>query len=413
MNTTNKKISWVHLTSRIKQLLVAVLSVTFGISMFVFMNSFMSGVNDAQAEITFTSMPHIKIYNDLNSDVPVLLPKPKGSNTIVMVNNARNIRYSEGIKNANPIVEAVSKNNQVTGVTVQLNQNVFIRNGVSKYSVNLSGVDVENENRVFNTAQYMISGNFFDLEKRSDGILVGSKLAKNLGVNLGDNVNIITSDGVSKIFKIIGIFETGSAATDRAKVMVSIHTARQLFSKNRNYATDIMVNIEDFNKAIKVAKKMSNLTNYKVEAWQEGNAQLNSANIIRDLLAIAVSFTILIVAGFGIYNIMNMTVNEKIREIAILKAMGFNGKDIVEIFLMQSVAIGVIGGIAGLLLGYVISSIVSHIPFKIASFNSLPINFNLSDYIVAFFFGLIITIIAGYLPARKASKVDPVEILRG
>jgi len=73
----------------------------------------------------------------------------------------------------------------------------------------------------------------------------------------------------------------------------------------------------------------------------------------------------------------------------------------------------VIGGVSGLLLGYIISLIVNSIPFKIASFDSLPINFNPSDYILAFFFGLIITIIAGYLPARKASKVDPVSILRG
>ena len=410
---TNKKISWVHLTSKIKQLLVAVLSVTFGISMYVFMNSFMSGVNDAQAQITFTSMSHIKIYNDLATEVPVLLPQPKDSNTIVMVNNARNIRYSEGIKNAEPIIEAVSKYKEVTNATVQLNQNVFIRNGVTKYSVSLSGIDVDNENQVFNTSQYMIAGNFFDLKKQNDGIFIGSKLAKNLGVNMGDNVNIVTSDGISKIFKIIGIFETGSAGTDRGKAMISIRTARQLFSKNKDYATDILINIDNFKKAAEVAKKMSGVTNYKIESWQEGNSQLDSANIIRDLLAIAVSFTILIVAGFGIYNIMNMTVNEKIREIAILKAMGFNGKDIVEIFLTQSIVIGVIGGVSGLLLGYIISLIVNSIPFKIASFDSLPINFNPSDYILAFFFGLIITIIAGYLPARKASKVDPVSILRG
>ncbi|MGC3979350.1 MAG: FtsX-like permease family protein [Paludibacteraceae bacterium] len=410
---TNKKISWVHLTSKIKQLLVAVLSVTFGISMYVFMNSFMSGVNDAQAEITFTSMPHIKIYNDLASEVPVLLPQPKDSNTVVMVNNARNIRYSEGIKNAEPIIEAVSRYKEVTSVTAQLNQNVFIRNGVTKYSVSLSGIDVDNENQVFNTSQYMIAGNYFDLNKQNDGIFIGSKLAKNLGVNMGDNVNIVTSDGISKIFKIIGIFETGSAGTDRGKAMISIRTARQLFSKNKNYATDIMINVTDFKKATEVAKKMSGVTNYKIESWQEGNSQLDSVNIIRDLLAMAVSFTILIVAGFGIYNIMNMTVNEKIREIAILKAMGFNGKDIVEIFLTQSIVIGGIGGISGLLLGYVISLIVNSIPFKIASFDSLPINFKPSDYILAFFFGLIITIIAGYLPAYKASKVDPVSILRG
>jgi lipoprotein-releasing system permease protein len=130
-------------------------------------------------------------------------------------------------------------------------------------------------------------------------------------------------------------------------------------------------------------------------------------------LAIAVSLTILIVAGFGIYNIMNMTVNEKIKEIAILKAIGFNGKDVIEIFLTQSVAIGLIGGLVGLFLGNIIVQMLDIVPFTIASHNTLPVEYNIKDYILAFSFGTIITLIAGYLPSRKASKVDPVEILRG
>ncbi len=155
------------------------------------------------------------------------------------------------------------------------------------------------------------------------------------------------------------------------------------------------------------------MTDYKVEAWQEGNAQLDSANVLRNILAVAVSFTILIVAGFGIYNIMNMTVNEKIKEIAILKAMGFNSSDIVEIFLTQSVIIGLIGGFTGLAFGYIVSMIVDQIPFKIGSFTTLPIDYSPTDYVLAFVFGLLITAIAGYLPARNASKIDPVAILRG
>lgn len=409
----NKKIAWTHLTAKVRQLLVAALSVTFGISMYVFLNSFVSGVNTAQSEITFSSMGHIKIYNDLPTEVPVLLPKPGDSNTIAMVSNARNIRYTEGIKNSAPIIEALTTFKEVTGVTQQVNENVFVRNGVTKYSANLSGVDVENEDHLFKASQYMVEGNYFDLEKRSDGIILGSRLAQNLGVGMDDNVTVLTSDGTSKIFKIIGVFETGSATTDKAKAMVSIHTARQLFSENKSFATDILINIKNFEKAVKVAREISGVTQYKVEPWQEGNSQLDSANVIRNLLAVTISLTILIVAGFGIYNIMNMTVNEKIREIAILKAMGFNGNDIVEIFLTQSVIIGIIGGIVGLVIGNVISRIIDEIPFKIATFTTLPIDYKPSDYILAFIFGIIITIIAGYLPAKKASKLDPVSILRG
>lgn len=410
---TNQKISWVHLTSKVRQLLVAVLSVTFGISMYIFMNGFMSGVNKAQTEITFTSMAHLKIYNDLKDDVPILLPKSKDENIIQIVNNARNIQYTEGIKNTEPIIEALQNYEEVASITEQLNETVFLRNGITQQNANLSEIEIENEDQLFGTSKYMTEGNLFDLDTSSDGIILGTKLAKSLGVGMDNNITLITSSGVTKVYKIIGLIETGSNSIDKTRALISIQKARQLFSKNQNYATEILVNIKNYNEANEVTKKIAPITTYKVESWTEGNSQLDSANILRDILAIAVSLTILIVAGFGIYNIMNMTVNEKIKEIAILKAMGFNGKDIVEIFLTQSVVIGFLGGLVGMILGNLISQIISRIPFKIASLSTLPIDFKISDYVMAFFFGIIITLIAGYLPARKASQIDPVEIIRG
>ena len=410
---TNQKIAKVHLTSRFRQLLVAVLSVCFGISMYIAMNSFMAGVNNIQTEITFTSMSHIKIYNDLVEDITSIVPKPQDDSTILMVNNAKNIQYTEGIKNADAIKDKLLNLSEINDVALQLNENVFIRNGVSKTSASLSGIETINENELFETAKYIIEGNLSELDKRSDGIILGVGLAQTIGVKTGNTIFLTTSDGISKTFKVIGLLESGSKGTDKTRALISIQTARQLFSKNRSYATDVLVNTYDYNNARAVAKKISALTDYKVESWQEGNDQLVSSSLLRDILAISVSLTILIVAGFGIYNIMNMTVNEKIKEIAILKAMGFNGKDIIEIFLTQSVAIGLIGGFVGLFLGNGIVQILDIVPFKIASHNTLPVVYNAKDYILAFVFGVVITLIAGYLPSRKASKVDPVEILRG
>ncbi len=411
--STNQRIAGVLLTSRLRQLLVAVLSVTFGISMYVFMNSFMEGVNSKQTEITFTSMSHIKIYNDLPTEVTPILPDPQDKEAVLMVNNARNIRYTEGIKNAEAIKTALADVETITGLTTQLNQNVFIRNGVTQTSANLSGIETQSENQLFHTAAYMVEGDFFDLDKRSNGIILGTGLAQRIGVGTGDNILLVTSEGISKAFKVIGLMETGAGAADRTRAIVSMQTARQLFSKNKSYTTEVLINIENYVEAKEVAAEISTLTDYQVDAWQEGNSQLDSANVLRDIIAVAVSLTILIVAGFGIYNIMNMTVNEKIKEIAILKAMGFNGKDVIEIFLTQSVVIGLIGGFTGLILGNIIVRIVDRIPFEIASLDTLPVVYRPIDYAMAFGFGIIITFLAGYLPARKASKIDPVDILRG
>lgn len=410
---TNFKIANAHLTSRVKQTLVAILSVTFGISMYIFMNSFMTGVNDTQTGLAFSTLAHIRIYNDIPKDNTDLYTGQLDRRTLVNVRNPKVIKYTEGIKNSEKILNMLDTVPKITGVTPQLNINVFFRNGATKVNGMLSGIDVVNEDRLFGTAQYVVQGDWMDLERRSDGILLGSGLAQKLSLSLDDNVVVTTQEGITKNYKVIGIVETTLASVDNTKAYIRIGFARQLISKNMGYVTDIQMNLEDYNDTQELSDRLSKLTAYKVEPWQEANGQLEAANKLRNIIAIAVSLTILIVAGFGIYNIMNMTVNEKIREIAILKAMGFDGKDIIQIFLTQSIIIGILGGFVGIVFGYLVSLAVNHIPFKIASLETLPITYRTHDYILAFVFGLITTYIAGYLPARKASKVDPVEIIRG
>lgn len=408
--TVNNKISWIHLTSKPRQLIVAALSVTFGISMYVFMNSFTHGVNKAQTELTFNAMSHIKVYNDLPAEERVRPHVP--SDTIFFTSNQKRVSHTEGIKNTDPIKRILESQPDITAMTEQLNENVFFRNGALKVNGVLSGIDVENENRLFKTAQYMQTGDLSELDRRIDGIVLATGLAGKIGAAVGDAVYLTTTSGVSRIYKVIGVLETGTASIDRTKALISIAAARSLLSKNRSYATDVLANVRDYNDARAIVHAVSSAIPYKTEPWQEGNTQLESANILRDMLSITVSASILIVAGFGIYNIMNITVNEKMQEIAILKAIGFDGHDIVGIFLTQSLIIGLIGGTSGLLLGYAISAIIDYTPFRIASLTTLPISYEFADYALALAFGLITTFLAGYLPARKASKIDPVEILR-
>jgi len=289
----------------------------------------------------------------------------------------------------------------------------FFRSGSKKINGLISGVEVANEDKIFNNSQKVIQGNWFDLNYRKSGIILGKVLAENLGVKVNDNINILTSDGISKNLVVVGIIETSIKEVDKSKAYINIASARQILSKNQDYASDILVNIKDKEKTEPLIKRIVPVIPYQVESWQVANQQLVAMTQIRNILAIAVSLAILLVAGFGIYNIMNMTINEKIKEIAILKAMGFSGGDIKTIFLSQAVIIGIVGDILGVLLGYFISMSVNQVPFEIAGLKTLPIQFSVADFILAIAFGVITTLLAGYFPASKASKIDPVNIIRG
>ncbi len=123
-----------------------------------------------------------------------------------------------------------------------------------------------------------------------------------------------------------------------------------------------------------------------------------------------------LVSGFGIYNILNMIIYEKLDTIAILKAIGFNSQDVNRIFITIALSIGIVGGGVGLLFGFLASMAIDSAPFETAALPTIktfPVDYNPKYYLIGGVFSLITTYLAGFFPARKASSVDPVEIIRG
>ena len=165
-----------------------------------------------------------------------------------------------------------------------------------------------------------------------------------------------------------------------------------------------------------VAPGMSKAFGYTAEDWQTANATFLLGVMIRNILTYTVSITLLTVAGFGIYNILNMTIINKMKDIAILKATGFPGKDVRLIFMIQSMAIGLLGSLLGLCIGFSLAYLISQAPFdggEFVTIDKFPVNFKAKYYIIGVVFGVATTALAGYMPSRKAANIDPIEILRG
>ncbi|MDR2968475.1 MAG: FtsX-like permease family protein, partial [Tannerellaceae bacterium] len=137
---------------------------------------------------------------------------------------------------------------------------------------------------------------------------------------------------------------------------------------------------------------------------------------LNDIVFRCIAASILLVAGFGIFNILNMMIYEKMKDISIIKAMGFTDSDVRLIFMMQALTIGFSGAVAGLLSGFLLSWAITFLPFEsdlFVSMEHMPMCYDILYYILGLCFGLLTTAVAGYLPSRKASRLDPVTILRG
>jgi lipoprotein-releasing system permease protein len=241
-------------------------------------------------------------------------------------------------------------------------------------------------------------------------------VALKLLADIGDVVQVTTSKGDRLSLKVVGFFQSGIADYDKVQSYASIATVQKLLGKSNNYITDIQIKLKDLNQAPAVAKEYAKLFDADAEDIQTANSQFETGSFIRTLISYVVGITLLIVAGFGIYNILNMMIYEKMDTIAILKATGFSGSDVRKIFLGIALTIGLIGGLVGLLLGFGLSLLIDQIPFNTSALPTIktyPVNYNPVYYTIGIVFALITTYFAGFFPARKASRIDPVVIIRG
>jgi lipoprotein-releasing system permease protein len=216
--------------------------------------------------------------------------------------------------------------------------------------------------------------------------------------------------------KVVGYFQSGLQDIDKVQSYASISTAQKILGKTNNYITDIQIKLNDINQAPEIAREFSLIFEVDAVDIQTANSQFETGSDIRTLISYAVGITLLIVAGFGIYNILNMMIFEKMDSIAILKATGFSGKEVQKVFILIALSIGIVGGLFGLLFGFVFSFIIDNLPFNTAAIPSVttfPVNYDLKFYLIGTLFSIITTYFAGYFPAKKASKIDPVIIIRG
>lgn len=403
----NTEIAKTYIISNKKLTAVAAAGVVLGMSIYIFMNSMLVGFDKSSSASIFKTTSHIRVYKD--DEISKVLVKNSNENYLII--NPKIVPSNNTIINPKLISETILKQPEVTVVTPQVSVNVFYNNGKSQISGLAIGIKPEEANVMYNIKSFMAEGNFDLLKSNPNGIIIGSGIAEKMNAKIGDNINLTSSKSVIKTYKVVGIFKTNNSKVDKSNSYVNLASSQQLLKEGASYITDINVNIVDPEKAKAIAEKISNITGYKAEGWKEANETFMAANKMRKMIITFVSLTILLVAGFGIYNILNMTVSQKINDIAILKAMGFKGKDVIRIFVTQAVTIGIMGVIGGMIMATVLITFLKKV-YVGGDIGYFPIDYEPTKYLQGVVIGLVITFFAGYIPAKKAAKVDPVTIFR-
>lgn len=402
-----------HLLARKRQSIVSLSGIVIGVGFFLAISSLMQGSQNDFIRRLIDNSPHITVSDDFREvkKQPVF-DLYKGG--MVELRSVKPQTETRGIRGYKKTLEELKQNPNIQ-VSASLSTQAILNFAGRDQSLSLSGMVPEDIRAVTTIDDYMIRGSIDDLISNRNGIIVGEPLLEKLSIDFGDNLTLASSTGQVRTFKIVATFRTGRADYDETNAFVDIKRVQALTDRS-NRANRIIIKMSNPNDARAFAENLEKQIGYKSVSWQEASEDIMSTLFIRNIIMYSVVSAVLIVAAFGIYNIISTVVMEKHRDIAILKSMGFRAADIKKIFLVQGALLGIAGLSAGIPLGCAMMYGLMQIRFKPPGASepiSMPLDWSAPQFLIAGAFAFFASLLAAYLPARKAAQVLPVDILRG
>jgi len=403
------------LITRKKQSLFILMGIIIGTAAYVAISGMMLGFQLKLLDQLVNNESHVR----LSAREDLLTPATMGSYP-----EAKHVFWSippSGRKDSAKIefplswFERLDRDQDVVAYSPQVNLNVIFKRGKINLAGRMIGSDPARQVRITNIEQYMVQGSFKNIGNSGNRIVIGRGLLENLGARLSETLLVSSGNGEPKSFKIVGVFETGVKQIDDTTVFGALADAQQL-REAPSEITDIGVRVKNPYQAQVVAERWRGNSREKVTAWQEASASILSVFKTQDIVRNSMTISIIIVAGFGIFNILSILVNQKRRDIAILRSMGYLPKDIVQLFFNQGLILGLIGGFLGLFVGHLLCRIIGSIQVEsgrmLSSSGTMLISYDWLIYVKAYVIALLSSTVSSIIPAREAGRLEPMDIIR-
>ncbi len=399
-----------HVRSRARQTLVAVAGVATGVGFSIMMAALMQGSQDDFIRQLVNAIPHVTVSDERRH--PPEQPAEVAFDAVQIYGLTPQVRR-RGIKN--PLATMASLEAWLPGgIAPSVKVQGIIRYASRDVGTSIFGIDPHREPKVSELANQMRDGTLSSLYGATNAIILGDRLAEKIGARVGANITVQTSDGARINAQVVGMFHAGVRSIDEGSAYVLVRTA-QILAKQTGLINELRVRVSNPMAAQEVAARMESETGYKSVSWQEANEDLLSTFIVRNVIMYTIVGAILLVASFGTYNIISTITYEKARDIAIMKSLGLTERTVRMIFIVEALMIGVAGGLLGFVLGYLLCMALGSIEFKspFMDTNRIPLAYSSLHYLIAMMVALVSSFTAGFMPARKAARVHPVDIIRG
>jgi lipoprotein-releasing system permease protein len=323
-------------------------------------------------------------------------------------------KYIEGVEEPKLLIDALHQFKNVYGVSEVVTGSATLRSSFKNDAVKIYGILLDDHLMVSELGKQIVLGKIEDFRIKPAGALVGKVIAERLHLGVGDSF-ILDSVGQSRRYQVSAVYETGVSDIDKERVYLHLPEARSQLKKTTG-ASFIQVALYDNDRANEDAAQMEEVLRHGAKSWQvREKTWLEVFRTLRISSGITVSVFTLI-AGLAMFNTLAMIVMEKTKEIAILRSMGYTREDISSIFVWQATIVLTIGTVLGWILGASVTYIVGHTPTHIRgifSTDTYVVQWSIWHYVAATITAIIMVMIASLIPARRAARLEPGDIIRG
>ena len=404
-----------HLMARKKQSLLILLGIIIGTAAYVAISGMMLGFQSFILEQLVNNEAHIRISAREDILTAQEMNSFPGIGHVFWAIPPSGRKDSTKIEYPMGWFTKLDQDSDIAAYSPQVVSQVIFSQAKVTRAGRVIGSQFERQMKVTNIEKYMKYGSFKDMGTSGNRLIIGSKLMEQLGTRISETILISTGSEAPQPFKIVAVFETGIKGIDETTAFISLVDAQKLRGRPSEI-TDIAVKLFQPYDAQEKANDWKLTTLDKVLPWQESSASILSVFKTQDIVRNSMTIAIIVVAGFGIYNILSILVNQKKRDIAILRSMGFTPLDIVKLFFNQGLLLGLVGGLIGLIFGNGICHILAQIevvPGRMSGpGNKMIISFSTIIYVKAFGIAMLSSVFSSIIPAREAGKLEPMDIIR-
>ncbi|WP_416907725.1 MAG: ABC transporter permease [Polymorphobacter sp.] len=397
------KLALRHLLSHPGQSLLLMAGVGLGVSLFIFISALIGGLATLLTLRTVGSIPHVVL--EMAERDPVVLSADAATLAVVQ----KDLGRREQIAVWQPLLPIITATPGVLRVAPQIRGSAFVARGEAVVPVSVIGVAPADLGKIADIPAAIVDGSG---ALPADGVLIGSRLARDLGLSTGQVVVLQSDRGRARSFRITGIFTLGVASVDRTSVYMNFTAARALFDLPSGISR-IEIKTLPATAADTVAARLRRATGLKTTPWTEDNGQLFEALRAQARTGYIIKAASLVTIIVGVASAMLLSIQRRQGEIGIMRAMGASKRLVVSVFVLEGTLIGLFGALLGALAAWLVLLPLPSVDATMAAVrdSSLPIDRGQGDFLLAVTLTTLAATLASILPARRAAAIDPVDAI--